>query len=125
MQVVRLINTPGTHPARLKKKQSRPRVLALMEILLALRDGPMLPNRISQVCNLNYQRAIEMLENLEKMGFIGHTVQDGHELYHLTAEGLEQSKKYQWVHSMVMGNAPAPEEMKRKRKTTENSPSSG
>jgi len=78
-----------------------------MEILHALRDGPLLPNRLSQVCNVNYQRMIEMLEHLEKKGLITHTIQEGHDLYSLTPDGLKVSMNYQWINAMVMGDAPS------------------
>lgn len=95
-------------------KPSRARLHALMEILHALREGPMLPNRLSQVCNLNYQRAMEMLDQLEKKGLVSRMVQDGHDLYNLTQDGLKVSTHYQWINAMVMGDAPGQNEMSRR-----------
>ena len=87
-------------------KPNRARLLALMEILHALREGPMIRNRLSQVCNLNYQRMVEMLEHLEKKGLVVHDAREGHDLYSLTPDGLKVSMNYQWVNAMVMGDAP-------------------
>jgi len=77
-----------------------------MEILHALREGPLIRNRLSQVCNLNYQRLVEMLDHLEKKGLIAHDTAEGHDLYSLTPDGLKVSMNYQWVNAMVMGDAP-------------------
>jgi len=86
-----------------------------MEILHALRDGPLLPNRLSQVCNLNYQRAVEMLDHLEKKGLVSRTPEGGHELFSLTPDGLEASMYYQWINAMVVGDAPATEDLPKRR----------
>jgi predicted transcriptional regulator len=83
-------------------KPSRARLLSLMEILHALREGPLIRNRLSQVCNINYQRMIEMLEHLERKGLITHTISEGHDLYGLTPDGLKVSMNYQWINAMVM-----------------------
>jgi predicted transcriptional regulator len=91
-------------------KPSRARLLSLMEILHALREGPFIRNRLSQLCNINYQRMIEMLDHLEKRGLVSHTVQEGHDLYGLTPEGLKASMSYQWINAMVMGDLPAPQD---------------
>ena len=91
-------------------KPNRARLLALMEILYALREGPMIRNRLSQVCNLNYQRMIEMLDHLEKKGLVVHDVKEGHDLYGLTEDGLKVSMNYQWVNAMVIGDAPGAKE---------------
>jgi predicted transcriptional regulator len=77
-----------------------------MEILHALREGPLLPNRLSQVCNLNYQRAMEMLDHLEKKGLVSRNEEGAHELFRLTPDGLKVSMNYQWINAMVMGDAP-------------------
>ncbi len=87
-------------------KPSRARLLSLMEILHALREGPLIRNRISQVCNINYQRLVEMLEHLEKRGLIAHALQEGHDSYSLTPEGLKVSMNYEWINAMVVGDAP-------------------
>ena len=84
----------------------REKLLVLMEILGALREGPMVPNRLSQMCNLNYQRMIEMLDQLKKRGLVTSSMESGHELYSLTPDGLKVSMNYQWVNSMIMGDAP-------------------
>jgi len=89
-------------------KPSRARLLALMEILHALREGPMLPNRLSQVCNLNYQRAMEMLGHLEKKGLVSRKAEGTHDLFLLTPDGLKVSMNYQWINAMVIGDEPGP-----------------
>lgn len=87
-------------------KPSRARLLSLMEILQALREGPMIKNRLSQACNLNYQRMMEMLDHLEQRGLIAHDTQEGRDAYTLTPEGLKVSMNYQWLNAMVMGDVP-------------------
>jgi len=77
-----------------------------MEILQALREGPLGPNRLSQACNLNYQRMREMLDHLEAKGLVSHDAREGHDLYSITSEGLKVSMNYQWINAMVMGDAP-------------------
>lgn len=82
-----------------------------MELLHALRDGPLIPNRLSQLCNMNYQRMKEMLDHLENKGLITRTVQEGHEMYGLTPDGLKVSMNYQWINAMVIGDAPGADEL--------------
>jgi predicted transcriptional regulator len=77
----------------------------MMEILLALREGPMIRNRLSQACNLQYARLVEMLEHLEQRGLVLHDTVEGHDSYGLTAEGMKVSMNYQWLHAAVMGDA--------------------
>jgi predicted transcriptional regulator len=93
-------------------KPNRARLLALMEILYVLREGPMIRNKLSHVCNLNFQRLVEMLDHLEKMGLVSRIeMQGGHDLYSLSPDGLKVSMNYQWINAMVIGDAPAPESM--------------
>ena len=87
----------------------REKLLVLMELLQALRGGPQAPNRLSQLCNLNYQRMKEMLEDLEARGLVTHDAREGHDLYSLTPEGLKVSMNYQWINAMVMGDPPKKE----------------
>jgi len=83
----------------------------MMEILFVLREGPMIPNRIAQVCNLNYQRAIEMLDHLEQKELVAHEVRDNHDFYLITPAGLKVSMQFAWVHAVVMGGPPTAEEL--------------
>ena len=75
----------------------------LVEILRALMDGPMIRDRLSRACNLNYQRLVEMLERLERHGLVSHRTEEGHEVYSLTTSGLESVKKFMWYNAVVHG----------------------
>ncbi len=76
----------------------------MMEVLHALREGPMIKNRLSQVCNLQYARLVEMLDHLERRGLVLHDTLEGHDSYSLTPEGMKVSMNYQWLHTTVMGD---------------------
>jgi predicted transcriptional regulator len=75
----------------------------LVEILRALMDGPMIRDRLSRTCNLNYQRLVQMLERLEHHGLVSHRTEEGHEVYSLTPSGLESVKEFMWYNAVVHG----------------------
>ncbi len=69
--------------------KNRSRVLIFMEILRALREGPLIPTRLSQLCNVNYERMAEHLTHLEGRGLIQRTTVVGREAYAITPEGFK------------------------------------
>ena len=77
--------------------KNRPRVLTLMEVLKALMESPMVPTRISQICNIRYDRLQEFLVQLEKNGLIRAEVQEGHETYSITDEGLNLYREWEKI----------------------------
>lgn len=59
-----------------------------MEILAALREGPMSRSRLAQACNINYGRLDEFLAPLEEMAVVKKESAEKQELLSLTEEGL-------------------------------------
>jgi predicted transcriptional regulator len=68
--------------------KNRSRVLTFMEILGALREGPLLPTRLSQLCNVNYERLGELTVHLESRGLIKKATLDGREGFAITPDGF-------------------------------------
>ena len=67
----------------------RPNIIIHMQILAYLLDGPQGPSRISQALNLNFNKFLEFATYLESKRVIRREVQDGHDLYFVTPEGVE------------------------------------
>ena len=69
--------------------KKRSNLLTFMEILGALAEGPRLPTKLAQACNINYARLTEFTGPLEAMGYIKKDKIDGHEVFTVTGEGLK------------------------------------
>ena len=65
-----------------------------MDILATLLDGPKLPTRISQACNLNYDSFLKWANILESNGLITKTTLEGREAYSLTPAGQQVYRDY-------------------------------
>ena len=68
--------------------KSRSAFVTYMEIIGALTEGPKLPTRLAQACNLNFKRLMEFAGELEAKGYIKRGMIDGHEVFSVTSEGL-------------------------------------
>lgn len=78
--------------------------MLMIEILIALRGGPMIKNHLALTCNINFGRLGEMLDQLEKKGLIvRNTVKDSPDQYTLSEAGMKVSMSYQWINAMVIG----------------------
>ncbi len=67
----------------------RPTTVLYMTILALLLDEPKGPSRLSQALGLNYYKFVEFANYLESKHFIRKELQDGHEIYFVSAEGVE------------------------------------
>ena len=67
----------------------RSNVVIDMEILALLLDGPKGPSRLSQALGLNFNKFLEFATFLESKRFVRKEVQEGHEMYYVTLEGVE------------------------------------
>ena len=68
-----------------------------MELLAALREGPLSPSRLAQRCNINYGRLGDVLEPLEANGWIAKEGKDANnpEALTLTRDGLQTYLRYE------------------------------
>jgi predicted transcriptional regulator len=66
-----------------------------MEVLAALREGPLSPSRLAQRCNINYGRLGDVLEPLEANGWIAKEGEDTQESLTLTKDGLQTYLRYE------------------------------
>ncbi len=66
-----------------------------MEVLAALREGPLSSSRLAQRCNINYGRLGETLAPLEANGWIARETAGGQEVHALTQEGLQTYLRYE------------------------------
>jgi predicted transcriptional regulator len=66
-----------------------------MEVLAALREGPLSPSRLAQRCNINYGRLGDVLEPLEANGWIAKEGEDNQEAITLTRDGLQTYIRYE------------------------------
>jgi predicted transcriptional regulator len=67
-----------------------------MEVLAALREGPLSPSRLAQRCNINYGRLGDVLEPLEANGWIAKEGDDhNQEALTLTKDGLQTYLRYE------------------------------
>lgn len=75
----------------------RPNVLIYMEILDLLLDGPKGPTRLAQAMGLNFNKFLEFATFLKDKELIKLEVEDGHELYHVTQQGVELNNDWKRV----------------------------
>jgi predicted transcriptional regulator len=66
-----------------------------MEVLAALREGPLRTSRLAQRCNINYGRLDDVLQPLEANGWIAKEVAGNQEVRRLTQEGLQTYLRYE------------------------------
>lgn len=66
-----------------------------MEVLAALREGPLSPSRIAQRCNINYGRLAEMMAPLRANGWVATDNAGGQEVHSLTDAGLQTYLRYE------------------------------
>jgi predicted transcriptional regulator len=66
-----------------------------MEVLAALREGPLSPSRLAQRCNINYGRLGDVLEPLEANRWIAKEGEDNQEAITLTTDGLQTYLRYE------------------------------
>ena len=65
-----------------------------MEVLAALREGPLNPSRLAQRCNINYGRLRPTIEALLAAGWITIEKTESQEVHTLTERGLECLVQY-------------------------------
>ena len=65
-----------------------------MEVLAALREGPLSPSRLAQRCNINYGRLDETLAPLRANGWIAHQKAGSQDVHALTDKGLSVLLQY-------------------------------
>jgi predicted transcriptional regulator len=66
-----------------------------MEILAALREGPLSPSRLAQRCNINYGRLDDALKPIKAKGWIATKTTGGQEIHSLTQDGLQIYLRYE------------------------------
>ncbi len=69
--------------------KKRARIITFMEILEALLQEPMIPNRLAQTCNINFGRLGEFTGMLESKGLVRRETRDEHEVLLITEEGVK------------------------------------
>ena len=75
----------------------RPDIIILMDILTALLDGPNIPTRMAQICNLSYDNFVKFAKMLEAKGLVERKTEQGHEFYSLTPAGFQQQQEFRKV----------------------------
>jgi predicted transcriptional regulator len=75
----------------------RPDLVILMDILAALLEGPKLPTRIAQACNLNYENFVKWVELLESKNLVSRSSEQGHGIYSLTPDGYQVLQDFRKV----------------------------
>jgi predicted transcriptional regulator len=60
-----------------------------MEVLAALREGPLSPSRLAQRCNINYGKLGETVDPLLANGWIAKQKTGNQEVHILTERGLQ------------------------------------
>jgi predicted transcriptional regulator len=73
----------------------RNKLATAMEVLAALREGPLSPSRLAQRCNINYGRLDDELGPVKAIGWISLKTIGGQEIYSLTQEGLRTYLGYE------------------------------
>lgn len=68
--------------------------MILMDILAALLDGPKLPTRLAQLCNLSYDNFVKFAGRLESRGLVKRSLEQGHEFYSVTPDGIQVHQDY-------------------------------
>lgn len=66
----------------------RPEVVILLDILTALLEGPKVPTRLAQACNLSYDNFVRFVSTLEAKGLVQKRPGEGRELYAITPDGF-------------------------------------
>ena len=66
-----------------------------MEILAALREGPLSPSRLAQKCNINYGRLGDSLNPLKANAWIATKNEGDQEIHSLTPAGLQIYLRYE------------------------------
>lgn len=79
--------------------KSRSAFVTYMEILGALAEGPRLPTKLAQACNINYARLLEFTAQLEAKGYVQKGIIDGHEVFSVTGEGLRIHGEFETLRS--------------------------
>ncbi len=72
----------------------RPDVVILLDILTALLDGPKMPTRLAQTCNLSYDNFVKFATKLESNKLVERKPEEGHELYAITVEGFKLQEEF-------------------------------
>jgi predicted transcriptional regulator len=72
----------------------RPDVIILLDILTALLDGPKMPTRLAQTCNLSYDNLVRFATILESKKLVERKPEEGHELYAVTVEGFKLQEEF-------------------------------
>jgi len=73
----------------------RSKLATAMEILAALREGPLNRSRLAQRCNINYGRLDDDLGPINALGWISMKTTGGQDIYSLTQEGLQTYQRYE------------------------------
>jgi predicted transcriptional regulator len=73
----------------------RSKLATAMEVLAALREGPLNPSRLAQSCNINYGRLEDELRPISALGWISMETTGGQDIYVLTQQGLQTYQKYE------------------------------
>jgi predicted transcriptional regulator len=64
-------------------------IFIYMKILALLLDGPRGPTSLAQGAGLNYNKFLDFANFLESRQCIRKELEEDHEVYHLTNEGIE------------------------------------
>ena len=75
--------------------RKRDPTLIFMDILSSLMEGPKVPTRLAQACNINYTRLEGFAQPLLEKGLIVKQRLDGQDAYAITKEG--SSLYHDWL----------------------------
>jgi len=75
----------------------RSSILIYMEVLKVLIDGPITATRLSQVCNVHYDKMREVLSDLKNSRLVGTSMQEKNEVYVITEEGLNMRRDWEKI----------------------------
>jgi predicted transcriptional regulator len=74
-----------------------------MEMLGLLLEGPRGPTRLAQALGLSYDRFQKFADTLEKKKFVVKESEESHEVYRITAEGLQLHQDWRKVRDRFGG----------------------
>ena len=72
----------------------RSKIVIYLDILTALLEGPKLPTRVAQTCNLSYDNLVKFAAILEAMKLLERKPEEGHELLSITADGFKLQEEF-------------------------------
>ena len=72
-------------------------MVIVMDILAALLDGPKLPTRLAQICNLSYDNFTKFASVLQSRNLVRKSLDQCHEVYSINPDGIQLQQDYRKV----------------------------